>query len=163
MGAVKLHPTDEKLAELLRSAGVRPEAVEEIGGGTFNTAYRVTTRDRRLVLKIAPQESGLSHEHDLLSTEASFYRAATDALPVPEVVHVDTTERLVPSDWLLMTECPGVNWYENAESVMAHHTDLRKQLGAAVTRLHQVTGQRAHRPGHPAHHRNHRRRTFVLG
>lgn len=139
----KLRPAREKLVEMLRSAGVpSPEAVDEIGGGTFNTTYRIVADGRRLVLKIAPPEvAGLSYERDLLSTEAEFHRAAAYALPVPEVVHADSSKSLVPSDWLLMTERPGVNWFEHAEQLAPHRGVLRLQLGAAVARLHRVTGK----------------------
>ncbi|TWP47008.1 phosphotransferase [Lentzea tibetensis] len=130
-----------KLIELLRAAGVPgPVEVHEIGGGTFNSTYRVAAGDRRWVLKVAPKAGGLSYEHDLLSTEAAFYRAAAGVLPVPEVVHLDTAKEIVPSDWLLMTECPGVNWFEHAEQLAPHRGALRSQLGATVARLHRVTG-----------------------
>jgi aminoglycoside phosphotransferase (APT) family kinase protein len=142
---VKTRPDRDRLTAVLRRAGVAdPEQarVEEIAGGTFNTAYRVAAGDRRLVLKIAPppEVAGLSYEHGLLATEAVFHRAAADALPVPEVVHADFTRDLLPSDWLLLTERPGVNWHDCRERVEPNRSALRERLGAAVAGLHRVTG-----------------------
>ncbi|MEU4761667.1 aminoglycoside phosphotransferase family protein [Actinosynnema sp. NPDC023794] len=141
---MKARPDRDRLTEVLRRAGVAdPERarVEEIDGGTFNTAYRVAAGDRRLVLKIAPppEVAGLSYEHGLLATEAIFHRAAADALPVPEVVHLDRDRDLLPSDWLLLTELPGVNWHEHRDRV-GPKSALRGRLGAAVAGLHRVTG-----------------------
>jgi aminoglycoside phosphotransferase (APT) family kinase protein len=143
----KVRPDRDVLTEVLRRAEVpAPERarVEEIQGGTFNTAYRVVADDRRLVLKIAPRPevAGMSYERDLLATEAMFYLAAAEAMPVPEVVHTDFGRDLLPSDWLLMTECAGANWYDSRERIgPADRSVLRTQLGDLVARLHRVTGK----------------------
>lgn len=142
----KSRATKSELVEVLRSAGIsEPDGLHawEIGGGTYNTAYRIAVDGRRLVLKIAPRRGtpGMSYEHDLLLTEAEFYRCAASALPVPEVVCVDSSRAILPCDWLLMTECPGVNWYEHRERLAAERGALREQLGAAVARLHRLTGK----------------------
>jgi aminoglycoside phosphotransferase (APT) family kinase protein len=140
-----VRPDRGRLTELLGRAGVAGPAVfEPLSGGTFNTAYRVVAGDRRLVLKIAPSPAaaGLTYERGLLVTEAAFYRAAADALPVPEVVHVDTDRDLLPTDWLVMTELPGVTWFAVQDRLADTHTaPLRRQLGTAVARLHRVTGE----------------------
>ena len=147
MTDAKVRPDRALLTEALRRAGVPDPGgarVEEMGGGTFNTAYRVVAGHRRLVLKIAPRPgaAGLSYERDLLATEAAFHRAAAGALPVPEVVHADFDRDLLPSDWLVLTELPGVNWFTERERFDGgHRATLRRGLGAAVAGLHRVVGE----------------------
>ncbi|MDQ2586689.1 phosphotransferase family protein [Saccharothrix yanglingensis] len=143
----KVRPDRDQLTGALRRAGVAaPERArfEEVTAGTFNTVYRVVTADgRRLVLKIAPPAAvaGMSYEHDLQVTEAAFYRAAARALPVPEVVHADFGRDVLPSDWLLMTELPGENWYDSRDRIDATgRAALRERLGELVAGLHRVTG-----------------------
>jgi Ser/Thr protein kinase RdoA (MazF antagonist) len=115
--------------EALAAAGIDPASVvasEEIGGGTYNTAIRLALSDgRRLVLKIAPSAPGLSHEHDLLATEAEYYRRVSG--PLPSVVGAGP-------GFLLMTELPGAPWPRLRD------TGPRAELGAIVAGLHGVTG-----------------------
>jgi hypothetical protein len=68
--------------------GLDVVSTEELSGGTYNAAYRLVLADgRRLILKIAPASHGLTYEHDLLATEATFYRLTAGVAPVPSVVH----------------------------------------------------------------------------
>ncbi|HEY3480059.1 MAG TPA: aminoglycoside phosphotransferase family protein, partial [Streptomyces sp.] len=117
--------------EALAAAGVDPASVvasEDIGGGTYNTAVRLKVSDgRRLVLKIAPSAPGLSYEHDLLVTEAEYYRRVSG--PLPSVVGAGP-------GFLLMTELPGVPWSETPGA----GPRLRAELGGIVAGLHKTTG-----------------------
>ncbi|WP_329108006.1 aminoglycoside phosphotransferase family protein [Micromonospora sp. NBC_01699] len=142
----RVRPDRARLTEMLARAGVADPSgalVEPLAGGTFNSAYRVVAGERRLVLKIAPPPAaaGLTYERGLPATEAAFYRAAAGALAVPEVVHLDTERDLLPTDWLLMTELPGVNWFAGRHRLDDRQgASLRRQLGTAVAGLHRVTG-----------------------
>ncbi|MET9000599.1 aminoglycoside phosphotransferase family protein [Amycolatopsis sp. NPDC004169] len=115
----------------LTASGIDPAAVvsaEDIGGGTYNRAVRLRLADgRRLVLKIAPSGPGLTYEHDLLATEAAYYRLA--AGPLPSVVGEGP-------GFLLMTEVPGEPW-NRAPGTGPH---LRAELGKIVAALHSTTG-----------------------
>ncbi|MET8852874.1 aminoglycoside phosphotransferase family protein [Amycolatopsis sp. NPDC004625] len=115
----------------LTASGIDPAAVvsaEDIGGGTYNRAVRLRLADgRRLVLKIAPAGPGLTYEHDLLATEAAFYRLASG--PLPSVVGEGPA-------FLLMTEVPGEPW--NRTPGAGPH--LRTELGKIVAGLHETTG-----------------------
>jgi aminoglycoside phosphotransferase (APT) family kinase protein len=115
----------------LTASGIDPATVvsaEDIGGGTYNRAVRLRLADgRRLVLKIAPAAPGLTYEHDLLATEAAFYRLASG--PLPSVVGEGPA-------FLLMTEVPGEPW--NRTPGAGPH--LRTELGKIVAGLHETTG-----------------------
>jgi aminoglycoside phosphotransferase (APT) family kinase protein len=138
----RLAPVRTETAAALASSGIDPASVvsaEDIGGGTYNTAVRLTLADGgRLVLKIAPATAGLAYEHDLLATEAEYYRQASG--PLPSVVGAGR-------GFLLMTELPGVTW--NASD--ADRPRLRAELGAIVARLHEVTGDAFGYPQDPPH------------
>ncbi len=120
------------LASLLTRAGRDPAAlitVSELADGTYNTVHLVKHAGGDLVLKIAPTGPGLTHEQNLIQTEATFYQAALGKAPVPEVVHSGT-------DFLLMTALPGVTIH----SIPSERAQYRRELGTIVSSLHEVTG-----------------------
>ncbi|MFB6726552.1 phosphotransferase family protein [Kribbella sp. NPDC056345] len=120
------------LASLLTRAGRDPAAlstVTELADGTYNTVHLLTHADGDLVLKVAPTGPGLTYEQDLIQTEATFYQAALGKAPVPEVVDSGP-------DFLLMTALPGVTLH----SVSTERAQYRRELGAIVSSLHEVTG-----------------------
>ncbi|MFD5828792.1 phosphotransferase family protein [Lentzea sp. NPDC060358] len=133
---------EPSLRRVLEAAGLDPGAVTgwaELTGGTYNTAYRITTSGGGFVLKVAPSPDAprMTYERDLMRTEAAFYRAARGHAPVPQVVHADFTRTLVPSDFLLMTEVPG---HALTSLTAPERAALRAQLGEVVAGLHEVTG-----------------------
>lgn len=105
-------------------------AWERLSGGTFNIVHRRSG----LVRKVAPSSPALSYEHDLLATEALFYRAAAGVAPLPEVV------REAPGE-LVMTELPGDTWFSLRDRLSPDaRAVLRHELGGVVAALHRVTG-----------------------
>jgi aminoglycoside phosphotransferase (APT) family kinase protein len=126
------------LSHVLGISTVDPQrvaSVTELTQASYNTVYRVRLTDGSgLVVKVAPDPAapGLSHEHDLIRTEAMFYRATQGKIPVPEVVYAD-------SEYLVMTECPGANWFTQREQITERER-LRSELGRIVAALHGITG-----------------------
>ncbi|MEU9286262.1 aminoglycoside phosphotransferase family protein [Streptomyces sp. NPDC048275] len=130
--------TWERARRILDVAGLPPNSLVDcrpLAGGTYNTVEELRLADgTRYVLKIPPPTTapGLSHERELLVSEAEFYReAATVGVPAPQVV--TTGER-----HLLMTHCPGTPWSDHLEP--GERAALRKEVGHLVARLHGVTG-----------------------
>jgi len=120
------------VTDLLTQSGWEPSAltaVTPLADGTYNHVYLLNHAAGDLVLKIAPTGPGLTHEQHLIQTEAMFYQAALGKAPVPEVVHSGT-------DHLLMTALPGVTIH----SAPADRAQYRRELGAIVSSLHEVTG-----------------------
>ncbi|GGK12923.1 phosphotransferase [Streptomyces camponoticapitis] len=132
--------TESRLAAILDDAGVGGAAggCEALGGGTYNSLYRVRLDGgRRLILKLPPETGTpcLTYERRLLVNEGEFYGAAR-GVPVPEVVH-----RAAGS--LLVSEVPGEPWAGLVDRLgEAEHQRLRRELGSYVAGLHTVTGTR---------------------
>ena len=153
--------TSAQLAAVLDAAGVDPGAVtgtQPIEAASYNTVYRIRLRGSEggggLVLKVAPDPAapGLSHEHELLRTEALFHRLAAPAMPVPDVVRADFGRTLLPTDLLLTTELPGESWHTQRHRITGErHTRLRATLGEMVAALHKTTGTAFGYPQGPVH------------
>ncbi|WP_246002093.1 aminoglycoside phosphotransferase family protein [Allorhizocola rhizosphaerae] len=113
-----------------------------IGGGTFAAVWRVRLDDGRdVVLKVGPRPDVrlLRYEADMIPSEAAYYRMVAGLAPVPTVLHEG-------DDWIFVTLLPGVplGFGEPAPTV-------RSELGAAVARVHTVTGERFGYPGDRPH------------
>lgn len=132
-----------RLAAILGAAGVGGAVAgyEPLGGGTYNSLYRVRLEDGgRLVLKLPPGPGTprLTYEDQLLVNEGEFYRraAAGTSVIVPEVVHL-------AADSMLMSELPGEPWSALADGLgEQEHQRLRRELGAYVAELGTVRGTR---------------------
>jgi aminoglycoside phosphotransferase (APT) family kinase protein len=134
-----------QLDAVLTASGVEPGSVAQwaqLSEATFNTAYRIRLADGRgLVLKVAPDPAMpvLAYEHDIMRTEALFYRSAEGVVPAPSVVHAGFSRTVVDSDFLLMSELPGENWY-TLGAQLGEPEKLRGELGRIVATLHTITG-----------------------
>ncbi|MCP3768278.1 MULTISPECIES: phosphotransferase family protein [unclassified Streptomyces] len=150
---------DPAVAALLSAVAVAPADVVEcapLSGGTYNSLLRVVLRDGRrwIVKRPPPPRSGstLRYEHDLLRGEASYYTAVRDlpGVPVPRLVHVETSAEPPVVSGLVMTECPGVPWHEADTSLTpGERARSRRELGEAVARLHTVKGSEFGYPARP--------------
>jgi aminoglycoside phosphotransferase (APT) family kinase protein len=145
-----------QLAAVLAAAGMRWDDVtdcDELGGGTFNTVYRVRSADgRRLVVKLAPPTGTpiLRYEQGILGAEALYYRLAAGlaGVTVPTVVYLDADGGQVGRAHLVMSECAGTPWPEVEAALSGSERDgLRTELGRQVAVLHTITGERF---GYPA-------------
>ncbi|GAA0453973.1 phosphotransferase [Paractinoplanes deccanensis] len=129
-------PTQPVLAEpdiasIVREAlGASLDTASELGGGGFAAVWLASLTDgRRVVVKVAPPASArlLSYERELIPAEAVYFGAVAGLAPVPEVLAVSP-------GWIVTTHLPGRPLTE-ADAPRARH-----QLGAAVRRIHTLTG-----------------------
>ncbi|MFF2777316.1 phosphotransferase family protein [Streptomyces sp. NPDC058052] len=116
-----------------------------LGGGLSNAAVLAELDDgRRLVLKTAPRATApaLTHERDLLGTEALFHRLAAPAgVRVPTVLHHEPPGAGTPAEWLLLTHLDGITWdAARAGLTPGDSAALRRELGASLARVASVTG-----------------------
>jgi fructosamine-3-kinase len=117
---------------------------EPFTGGSFGSVWRVELADRGpVVLKISatPDAGLLTYERGMLAEEANYLRTAAAGapeLPVARVLHQ-------AQDWLFMTLLPGTPL-----PFLPPDTDttrVREECGAAIARLHRVSGDLFGYPG----------------
>ncbi|MFE9642974.1 phosphotransferase family protein [Streptomyces sp. NPDC006365] len=137
--------SQERARQVLEAVGVPGERLvrcRSLDGGTYNAVEELLLDDgSRYVLKVPPPptDPGMSHERELLASEAEFYRAAaTVDVTAPRVVGVCLDGAASTGRYLLMTACPGQPWDDSVTD--GEQTLLREELGRQVARLHRVTG-----------------------
>ncbi|MFB8046896.1 phosphotransferase, partial [Streptomyces hydrogenans] len=137
---------DDVGARLARVLGpVRVVRTTALAGGLYNSAVLAELADgRRLVLKTAPRAGtpALTHERDLLATEALFHRLAGRAgVRVPTVLHHQPAGPDDPAEWLLLDHLDGTTWdAARAGLTPADGAALRHRLGEQLARVASVTG-----------------------
>jgi aminoglycoside phosphotransferase (APT) family kinase protein len=115
----------------------------ELSGGGFAAVWRVRLSDGRdVVLKVGPSPEVplLTYEHGMIACEAAYFRLVGDqapGVPVPRVLHHG-------DGWLFTTHLPGRPLTADRD---ADHGLVREQLGAALARVHTVTGTHFGYPG----------------
>ncbi|MEU8240442.1 phosphotransferase [Actinoplanes missouriensis] len=127
------------IAALVR-AGLDTTVTEgaELTGGSFATVWRVTLRDgQQAVVKVGPPPEArlLGYEQGLLPAEAEYFRlvrAHAPTVPVPEVLA--TSPAGSEPQWVITTLLPGRPLTEGDSP------EARRQLGAAVAKVHAITG-----------------------
>ncbi|GIH18393.1 phosphotransferase family protein [Rugosimonospora africana] len=145
----KVPVSDADLAAMVRrgfGAGTGVIECAELTDGSYNAAYRVRLTDGTpLVLKVAPppEFTLLTHEVDLMRTEVHFYeRAAAAGVPVPRVAFADLSRETFDRDYVFLELLTTTDLYSSREHVSTVDMQpVRREIGAAVARLHTVTGQ----------------------
>lgn len=128
----------------------RVTRLDRLTGGLFATTYRATLDDgRRVVAKTAPTASDrlLTHERDLLRTEALVYELAAGRpdLPMPRVLLTDFTRTVVPSDVVVASHLDGVpltTLVQDGRLPADVRARVEPQLGGFMAALHRITGER---------------------
>jgi aminoglycoside phosphotransferase (APT) family kinase protein len=144
----KVPVSDAELAAMVRRGfGERARVAGrvELTDGSYNAVDRVRLADGRvLVLKVAPPPGMalLTHEVDLMRTEVDFYRrAAAVGAPVPAIAHADLGRDLIGRDYVFLELLEGESLASAGPRLSTVDTaGVRRELGAAVGRLHAATG-----------------------
>jgi len=130
--------TVAKVARECLGRSFDPADCREIGSAGFAAVWRV---GETLVLKCAPppQARLLAYERGLLGHEADYYRLAADVAPLPRVVYYGSSVALDGSPVLFASFLAGtpLNELQHVETA-----DVRRELGAAVARIHRIGGAR---------------------
>lgn len=133
-------PTQQNLtradidAVVAAGLGVATTAAEELSGGGFAAVWRASLTDgREVVVKVGPPPGAglLTYENGVIPAEADYYalvRAQAPGVPVPEPLATSP-------EWTIATLLPGRPLTEQ-DSPRA-----RTELGAAVARIHRITGK----------------------
>jgi aminoglycoside phosphotransferase (APT) family kinase protein len=147
-GAFQQSLTAEQLRAVCRRGfGREPESAVELGGGSFNTTYRVEF-DEAVILRVAPawsyriERNFMRHEHASLP----FFAPIADLMP--RTLFVDFTRDLIPRDYTFQTMLGGVGGADGFRE-LADKKDFFRQLGEIVRTVHGVRGDRFGRPAGP--------------
>ena len=134
------------------------ESAERLDGGMFATTYRVALADgRRVVVKTAPADAPglLTHERDLIRTEAAVYALAGDRpdLLMPALLHTDFSRSVVAGDVVVAAHLDGVPWAKacfGSPAEDARAARAQADLGVLLGRIGTVTGDAFGYPQQPA-------------
>lgn len=135
----------QAMSERVFGSASRVVAAEELGGGMYNSTYRLTVegQEHRVVLRVAPEPARqFRSEQRLMRNEyASVPWLAPIASLMPKVIAADWSHELVGRDWMIQSHLGGVPAPERlgAYPRTAWPTFFR-QLGAITRSVHDVRG-----------------------
>lgn len=131
----------DTVREMMRVAGIGDiAAVEELGDGEFNTAYKVTAAGGCYVVKIAPAPGAdvLTYEKNLMATELAVYdliSRQTD-VRVPKVLY--RSSAVIGSPWYVMEYLPGKP-LTKARLTRAQRRNVMFELGRSAAKINALT------------------------
>lgn len=141
-------PMDQITALCRRGFGsrIRIEAIQELGGGTFNTSYMIAFSDHsRVVLRISPRQAEDTYwqEAFLMRREHSMQPFfAPIATWMPRTLLVDFTHQLIDHDYMFQTFIDGERWDDIlGELTPAENNLLWAQFGRLTRLIHDVKGE----------------------
>ena len=123
------------------------ESIQELGGGTFNTAYRITFTDTsRVILRVAPLQTTDTAWEDafLMRSEYAmqpFFAPITARMP--KTLFIDFTHQILDRDYMFQTFIEGERWDDAWEKLTAGENNiLWSQFGHIMRQIHDVRGER---------------------
>lgn len=136
-----------EIARYMRDAfgpTVKILAVTPLSGGGFASVTRIDLNNgRNVVLKVGPSaEAGiLAYEHGVVGAEARYLQLIERHIPggpYPRLFHHGTDRSPSRSEWIVSEFLPGVALTSLDQEADAN--TVRADLGAAVAKLHTITG-----------------------
>ncbi|HEY3474252.1 MAG TPA: phosphotransferase [Anaerolineales bacterium] len=121
-------------------------SIDELSGGTFNSAYLITLADQsQVILRVAPPETADTAWEDafLMRSEHTMqpYFAPIAAL-MPKTLLIDFTHQLIERDYMFQTFIEGERgddvWDELSPD---EHNILWSQFGHIMRQIHDVRGE----------------------
>lgn len=126
-------------------AGIRVTSAVELGGGMYNTTYRITAEglQKPVILRIAPApERQFVSERELMRNEyATVPYLATIASLVPRMLFADWSQEIIGRDWVVQSHLTGVPAPERLGAYdRPHWRGFFAQIGEITRRVHSVRG-----------------------
>lgn len=127
-------------------SSVRIKSIEELSGGSFNTAYHITFADQmKVILRVAPLHTDDTYwdEAFLMRREHAMqpYFAPAAAL-MPRTLLVDFTHQLINRDYMFQTYIEGERWEDVMGELTTEENDLLwGQFGEILKEIHNVHGE----------------------
>jgi aminoglycoside phosphotransferase (APT) family kinase protein len=125
---------------------IQIESIHELGGGTFNTAYRITFTDQqKVILRVAPPQTADTAWEDIFlmrSEHAMQPSFAPVAVLMPKTLLIDFTHQLIDRDYMFQTFIEGERWDDIWEELSsAENNILWNQFGHIMRQIHDVRGE----------------------
>jgi aminoglycoside phosphotransferase (APT) family kinase protein len=126
---------------------IQIESLQELGGGTFNTAYLITFAGAlKVILRVAPPQTADTAWEDALLMRSEHamqpYFAPIAAL-MPKTLLVDFTHQLMDRDYMFQSFIEGQRWDNVWDELKREENDiLWDQFGSIVKQIHEVRGER---------------------
>jgi|SRR3990172_711573 len=135
------HPFTESIdprlfaGALERAVGVRPLELHLRKARLPRLVFEAQTPSGRVFLKA--EVPNPDREYALALEAWALERAAASVIPVPEVLHVDCSERHFPFRFIVMSQVNGIT-LEDAKLGWDRENELLREAGRLLTRLHQT-------------------------
>ena len=122
------------------------ESIRELGGGTLNTVYLITSDDQqKVVLRVAPRQTASTYwEEALLMRREHAMQPYFSPIAVlmPRTLTADFTHQLIDRDYMFQSFIEGERW----DNVMEELTDeenfrLWEHFGNILRQIHTVQGE----------------------
>ncbi|MEV7618019.1 aminoglycoside phosphotransferase family protein [Streptomyces sp. NPDC089799] len=148
----------QAVAERAFGPGAEVRSATELGGGMYNTTYRIDLAGRAepVVLRVAPEPARQFHsERELMRAEyASVPWLAPIADLMPHVLAADFTQSVIGRDWMIQSFLPGTPAPELLGSYPKEtHGAFFRQMGEITASVHAVAGPWFGPVGGPGHGR----------
>ncbi|MFE9468962.1 phosphotransferase family protein [Streptomyces virginiae] len=148
----------QAVAERAFGPGAEVRSATELGGGMYNTTYRIDLAGRAepVVLRVAPEPARQFHsERELMRAEyASVPWLAPIVDLMPHVLAADFTQSVIGRDWMIQSFLPGTPAPELLGSYPKEtHAAFFRQMGEITASVHAVAGPWFGPVGGPGHGR----------
>jgi aminoglycoside phosphotransferase (APT) family kinase protein len=126
---------------------IQIESIQELGGGTFNTAYLIAFTDAdKVILRVAPPQTGDTAWQDaflMRSEHAMQPFFAPIAALMPKTLLIDFTRQLLDRDYMFQTFIEGERWDDAWDELTPEENNLLwSQFGRIMRQIHDVRGER---------------------
>ena len=125
---------------------IQIESIDELGGGTFNTTYRIAfTNQAKVILRVAPPQNPNTYweEAFLMRREHAIqpYFASVAGL-MPKTLAIDFTHQLIDRDYMFQTFIEGERWDDVWDELTPEENNfLWDRFGRLLKQIHDVRGE----------------------
>lgn len=80
--------------------------INPLNGGEYNSLYEICTKDKKYILKVAPEKNftRLTYEEGMMKAEIYWYSMMREkaGIKVPEIYFTDFSKTVIPADYFIM-------------------------------------------------------------
>ena len=142
----KYDATEREIRDEFIKAGIgEASAIEPLGDGEFNAAFKVTVQGTDYVLKIAPPADAtvVNHEHNMMKAEVFWYKQMSEktSICVPKIFYEDFSRDTIHSDCFIMEMMYGEPlWKVNADETL--NASIQEKKIAMLAQIHAISNDK---------------------